>query len=34
VALAQNKLEELTVLAGDGSSAQLLSFALSDVTVY
>ena len=34
VALVQDKLEELKALARDGSSAELLAFALSDITVY
>ena len=34
VAMAQEKLEGLKVLARDGSSAELLAFALSGVTVY
>ena len=34
VDLVEDKLEELEVLARDGSSADLLSFALSCVTVY
>ena len=33
VELVQDELEELKVLAGDGSSAELLSFALSSVAV-
>ncbi len=32
--LVTDELEEMEVLAQDGSSAELLSFALSYVTVY